>query len=74
MKNALMDMVDKLLLRKHAVTESVNNLLKNKCQVEHTRHRSIASLLVNLLAAIAAYGFLFRKLSIHRGSNMLVPA
>ena len=55
MKNALMDIGDKFMLRKRAVIESVNNLLKNKCQVEHTRHRSVVNFLVNLLAAVAAF-------------------
>ena len=73
MKNVLMDIGDKLMLRKRAVIESVNNLLKNKCQVEHTRHRSVVNFLVNLLAAVAAYGFLSRKPSIHRGVTIPVP-
>ena len=73
MKNALMDIGDKFMLRKRAVIESVNNLLKNKCQVEHTRHRSAVNFPVNLLAAVAACGFLSRKPSIHRGLSMPVP-
>ena len=64
MKNALMDIEDKLLLRKRAVIESVNDFLKNICQVEHTRHRSLVNFMVNLLAALAAYSFLPRKPSI----------
>ncbi len=40
MKNKLMLMSDKILLRKRAIIESVNNLLKNSCQIEHHRHRS----------------------------------
>ena len=69
MKNLLMDMGDKLMLRKRAVIESVNNLLKNMCQVEHTRHRSVVNFLVNLFAAVTAYGSLSRKPSIHRGTS-----
>jgi len=65
MKNKLMDMVDKLLLRKRAVIESVNDILKNICQVEHSRHRSVHNFLVNLLAGISAYSFLPHKPSIH---------
>jgi hypothetical protein len=41
MKNKLMPLVDKLLLRKRAVIESVNDQLKNISQIEHTRHRSV---------------------------------
>jgi len=41
MKHKVMDMKDKLLLCKRAVIESENDFLKNICQVEHSRHRSI---------------------------------
>jgi len=70
MKNKLMNMRDKLLLRKRAVIESVNDFLKNICQVEHTRHRSVHNFLVNLLAAISAYSFLPHKPSV-RGLDEL---
>jgi hypothetical protein len=65
MKNKLMEMRDKILLRKRAVIESVNDFLKNICQVEHSRHRSVHNFLVNLLAALSAYSFLPHKPSIH---------
>ena len=47
MKNVLMEMGDKILLRKRAVIESVNDILKNICQVEHSRHRSAVNFIVN---------------------------
>jgi len=65
MKNKLMNMRDKILLRKRAVIESVNDFLKNICQIEHSRHRSIHNFLVNVLAALSAYSFLPHKPSIH---------
>lgn len=40
MKNSLMSLNDKLMLRKRAVIETVNDELKNICQIEHSRHRS----------------------------------
>lgn len=40
MKNKLMSIHDKLMLRKRALIESVHNLLKSGCQIEHHRHRS----------------------------------
>ena len=55
MKGALMSFSDKLLLRKRATIESVNNELKNIAQLEHSRHRSFDKFMVNLLGAIAAY-------------------
>jgi hypothetical protein len=39
MKNSLMHIHDKIILRKRAIIETVNDLLKNLCQIEHTRHR-----------------------------------
>ncbi|WP_260378712.1 transposase, partial [Prevotella intermedia] len=36
MKNSLMSLYDKLLLRKRSVIETVNDELKNVCQIEHT--------------------------------------
>ena len=37
-KNKLMPMMDKLLLKKHGLIESVNNRLKSGCQIERHRH------------------------------------
>jgi hypothetical protein len=53
MKNKLMEMGDKQLLRKRGA-EPVNDFLKNICQVGHRRHRGVVNLLVNLLAALSA--------------------
>lgn len=55
MKGALMSVSDKLLLRKRAVIETVNDGLKNIAQVEHSKHRNFDNFIVNLLSAIAAY-------------------
>ncbi len=46
---------DKILLRKRAVIETVNDELKNIAQIEHSRHRSFNNFIVNILSAIAAY-------------------
>lgn len=64
MKNSLMTMADKILLRKRSVIETVNDELKNICQVEHSRHRSFANFATNLVAGIIAYNFLPKKPSI----------
>jgi hypothetical protein len=64
MKNSLMDMSDKILLRKRSVIETVNDELKNICQVEHSRHRSVGNFLTNLIAGIIAYHFLPKKTSL----------
>ena len=55
MKDALMSVSDKMLLRKRAIIETVNDELKNIAQVEHSRHRSFDNFIVNILGSIAAY-------------------
>lgn len=40
MKPRLLKLYDKLLLRKRALSETVNDQLKNQAYLEHTRHRS----------------------------------
>jgi hypothetical protein len=57
MKNKLMNIVDKILLRSRGVIESVNNKLKSDCQIEHHRHRSPWNFLVNLVSGIVAYAY-----------------
>ena len=57
MKNKLMNLVDKILLRSRGVIESVNNKLKADCQIEHHRHRSPWNFLVNLVSGIVAYAY-----------------
>ena len=41
MKGALMSVSDRLLLRKRAIIETVNDELKNIAQVEYSRHRCL---------------------------------
>lgn len=55
MKQKLMSVKDKILLRKRSLIETVNDQLKNISQVEHTRHRSPQNFLINLLAGVSAY-------------------
>lgn len=55
MDNKLMPLIDKILLRKRALIETVNDQLKNISQVSHTRHRSPDNFLVNLVAGLIAY-------------------
>ena len=61
MKNSLMSVADKVLLRKRAIIESVNDELKNMAQIEHSRHRSFHNFVNNLVAGIAAYCFFPKK-------------
>lgn len=53
------------MLRKRALIESVNDELKNLCQIEHTRHRCFDNFIINVLSAFAVYSFFDKKPSIN---------
>lgn len=61
MKNRLLPLWDKLLLRQRGLIECVNDQLKNVSQIEHTRHRSAVNGVVNIMAAVVAYTFQPKK-------------
>ena len=49
MEGALMSVSDRILLRKRAIIETVNDELKNIAQVEHSIHRYFDRFIINLL-------------------------
>jgi DDE family transposase len=55
MKNRLVLLSDKLLLRKRSILETIIDQLKNISQIEHTRHRSLANFMVNVVCGLIAY-------------------
>jgi hypothetical protein len=55
MRQQLLELSDRLLLRMRALIETIIDQLKNVCQIEHSRHRSPFNFLVHLLAGLAAY-------------------
>lgn len=55
MQNKLLPMIDKILLRKRSIIETVNDQLKNISQIEHSRHRSVYNFIVNVLCGLIAY-------------------
>lgn len=65
MHNRLLTLSDKLLLRKRAIIETINDQLKNVCQIEHSRHRSPINFLVHLIAGLIAYCQQPKKPSLH---------
>ena len=65
MKNRLLPLFDKLLLRKRSIIEAVNDPLKNISQIEHSRHRSPVNFFVNLIAGLVAYTFREKKPSLN---------
>ena len=64
MKNRLMTLNDKLLLRKRALIESITDQLKNISQIEHTRHRSPLNFCINLVCGLIAYSHQPKKPSL----------
>lgn len=55
MKNYLMPIFDKLLLRKRFIVETLFDRLKSGMGLEHTRHRSPINAFVHILSCLAAY-------------------
>jgi hypothetical protein len=76
MKNRLLSLQDKLLLRKRALIETINDQLKNISQIAHTRHRSARNFLVNLVAGLIAYTHQEKKpsLNVSTSEQALLPA
>lgn len=64
MKNQLMSMYDKIMLRKRSIIETVNDELKNISQIKHARHRSFANFISNMISRLLVYSFLPKKPSI----------
>jgi hypothetical protein len=52
MPNKLMPLLDKCLLRKRSILETIVDQLKNISQIEQTRHRSLWNLRGRLIAYI----------------------
>ena len=70
MKNHLIPLADKILLRKRSIIETINGQLKNISQIEHSRHRNFVNFLLNLFAGLIAYCLQAKKPSI-RINDML---
>lgn len=72
MKPQEMTLMNKLLLRKRAIVETVIDQLKNVSQIEHSRHRSQNNFLTNLIAGLTAYALQPKKPSIEIDGQGLV--
>lgn len=72
MKNQLMHLSDKLLLRKRAIIESIIDQLKNISQIEHSRHRSPLNFVVHLVAGLIAYSHQDKKPGLHLDTRALL--
>lgn len=65
MRNRLLPLMDKLMLRGRSIIETINDQLKNQEQIEHTRHRSPLNFGTNLTAGLIAYQLQPKKPSLH---------
>lgn len=74
MRNHLMHLSDKLLVRKRAIIESIIDQLKNISQIEHSRHRSPTNFVVHLIAGLLAYSHQAKKPSLHLDQRLLLAA
>ena len=61
MKNHLMPYIDKVLLRKRFLIETLFGILKTDMNLEHSRHRSPTNAFVNIMAALVAYSYKINK-------------
>ena len=66
MRNYLMPVFDKFMLRARFILETVFDVLKQVQGLEHTRHRSPVNAFVHILSCIVAYGLKPRKPKIKR--------
>ena len=57
-------MSDKIQPRKRAVIETVNDELKNTCQVKHYSQRSFGNFLPNIVGGLIVYSFFLKKSSV----------
>ena len=61
MKKVFIEPAKKYLLKKRFIIETVIDQWKNLLSIDHTRHRSIANFLVNIMGGLVAYQLLPKK-------------
>ena len=76
MRNYLMPLADKILLRKRFVIETVLDTLKSEMGLEHSRHRSMTNAMVHVLSCLVAYALAGQALDLahrptHRGLSIV---
>jgi hypothetical protein len=54
-----------MLLRPRGILEVINDQLKNISHIEHTHHRSLVGLMVNLICGLIGYLHQPKKPSLH---------
>ncbi|MCL2739464.1 MAG: hypothetical protein FWE30_08480, partial [Bacteroidales bacterium] len=51
-----------------SIIETINDLLKNGCQIEHTRHRCFNNFIANLVSGLIAYNLAPKKPALNLGN------
>lgn len=74
MKKQMTDAFDKLLLRKRSIIETINDQLKNICDLEHSRHRSLTNYICSIVASLVAYSYQEKKPALDLRNANLLPA
>ena len=72
MTNLLMAPHEKLMLRKRSLVETVFDYLKNKFQLEHTKHRSPFNYFIHILSTLLQYQLKHSKPSISLASKLII--
>ena len=72
MKPKLVPMIDRILLRKRFIIETINDQLKNIYQIEHSRHRSPINFIANLFSGLICYQLVEKKPSLKADSPHLI--
>ena len=74
MKEKILEPIKAQFLNYRGIIETINDQLKNLCQIEHTRHRSVMNFQVNILSGLLAYVFKPNKVSVPFNKlNNLIP-
>ena len=60
----------KILLKKRMLIESVIDQLKNICQLEHTRHCSVANFYVNIADALMVLLYVSREETCYEATRL----
>jgi len=73
MRPRVMAAFDAILLRKRSIIETINNQLKIIFQLEHSRHRSLTSYMINAIACLVAYSYQEKKPALNLRREDLLP-
>lgn len=73
MVNKLMLFADKLMLRRRGLIETVGAVLKEDCNIQHSRYRSPVTFVINVFSALVAYCLNPKKPSIRKKEPILLP-